>query len=62
MCRRDRAAVRAGCPWPLWRRRLAAARRYARVDGIGTECGWGRKSPDKIPALLDQHRHMVENI
>ncbi len=43
-------------------RRLAAARRYARVDGIGTECGWGRKSPDKIPALLDQHRHMVENI
>lgn len=43
-------------------RRLTAARHFARVDGIGTECGWGRKSPDKIPALLNQHRHVVEKI
>ena len=42
--------------------RLAAARCHVRVDGIGTECGWGRKSPDKIPALLDQHRHIVEKM
>lgn len=40
--------------------RLAAARRYTRVDGIGTECGWGRKKPEQIPALLAQHRRLVE--
>lgn len=40
--------------------RLAAARRHARVDGVGTECGWGRKKPEQIPALLAQHRRLVE--
>jgi hypothetical protein len=40
--------------------RLAAARRHARIDGIGTECGWGRKAPQQIPELLAQHRHLVE--
>jgi hypothetical protein len=43
-------------------KRLAAASRYARVDGVGTECGWGRKSPDLIPAILAQHRRLVENV
>lgn len=41
-------------------KRLAAARRHANVDGIGTECGWGRKNPEQIPALLAQHRRLVE--
>jgi hypothetical protein len=41
-------------------RRLDAARRHARVDGVGTECGWGRKNPEQIPALLAQHRRLVE--
>jgi hypothetical protein len=40
--------------------RLAAVRRHARVDGVGTECGWGRKNPGQIPALLAQHRRLVE--
>jgi hypothetical protein len=41
-------------------KRLAAARKHARVDGVGTECGWGRKNPEQIPALLAQHRKLVE--
>ena len=35
--------------------RLAAARRHARVDGIGTECGMGRGDPARLPALLAAH-------
>ena len=40
--------------------RLTAARNHARVDGVGTECGWGRKNPELVPALLSQHRNLVE--
>ncbi len=32
--------------------RLAAARRYARVDGVATECGMARGDPSRLPALL----------
>ncbi len=35
--------------------RLAAGRRYARVDGIGTECGMARGDPARLPALLAAH-------
>ena len=35
--------------------RLAAARRHARVDGIGTECGWGRTDPARVDGLLKSH-------
>jgi hypothetical protein len=35
--------------------RLAAARRHARVDGIGTECGMARGDPARFPALLAAH-------
>jgi hypothetical protein len=35
--------------------RLAAARRHARVDGIGTECGMARGDPARLPALLAAH-------
>jgi methionine synthase II (cobalamin-independent) len=35
--------------------RLAAARRYARVDGVGTECGMARGDPARLPALLAAH-------
>ena len=41
-------------------KRLRAAQQHCRVDGIGTECGWGRKNPEQIPALLSQHRRLVE--
>jgi len=36
-------------------RRLAAARRHTRVDGIGTECGMARGDPSRLPALLAAH-------
>jgi hypothetical protein len=35
--------------------RLAAARRHVRVDGIGTECGMGRKDTAGLPSLLADH-------
>lgn len=39
--------------------RLAAARRYARVDGVATECGMGRGDPTRLPALLAAHARAV---
>jgi hypothetical protein len=35
--------------------RLAAARKHARVDGIGTECGMGRGDPERLESLLASH-------
>ena len=35
--------------------RLAAARKHARVDGIGTECGLGRGDPKRLESLLASH-------
>ena len=35
--------------------RMAAARKYAPDFAIGTECGFGRRDPKTIPALLDLH-------
>jgi hypothetical protein len=35
--------------------RLAAARRHARVDGIGTECGMARGEPSRLPGMLAAH-------
>ena len=40
--------------------RLAAARRHARVDGIGTECGMARGDPSRLPALLAAHAQTAE--
>jgi hypothetical protein len=40
--------------------RLASARRYARVDGIGTECGMARGDPARLPALLAAHVRAAE--
>jgi hypothetical protein len=37
--------------------RLAAARRHARVDGIGTECGMARGDPARLPSMLASHAH-----
>lgn len=41
--------------------RLAAAKRYTKVDGIGTECGMARGDAENFPALLAAHGHAVEN-
>jgi methionine synthase II (cobalamin-independent) len=40
--------------------RLAAARRYARVDGVATECGMARGDPSRLPALLAAHGRAAE--
>jgi hypothetical protein len=40
--------------------RLAAARRHARVDGIGTECGMARGDPARLPELLSSHARATE--
>jgi hypothetical protein len=42
--------------------RLAAARRHARVDGIGTECGMARGDPARLPALLAAHTKAAESV
>jgi hypothetical protein len=41
--------------------RLSTARRYARVDGISTECGMARGDPARLPSLLAAHVRAVEN-
>lgn len=38
------------------RRRIAAAQRWAPPFGVATECGFGRRAPESIPALLGLHR------
>jgi hypothetical protein len=40
--------------------RLATARRYVRVDGVGTECGMARGDPARLPALLAAHAATAE--
>ena len=40
--------------------RLAAARRHATVDGIGTECGMARGDPARLPELLKSHSRAAE--
>ncbi len=37
------------------RQRIAAAEKYAQDFLIGTECGFGRRDPATLPALLDIH-------
>ncbi len=40
-------------------RRLAAARQVVTDFGIATECGFGRRPPDTVPALIDLHREVA---
>ena len=41
------------------RRRLETAMRHARSFSIGTECGFGRRQPQTIPALLRIHAEVA---
>lgn len=43
------------------RRRLSAARRHTRVDGVATECGLGRGDPARLDALLAAHVGLIES-
>jgi hypothetical protein len=40
--------------------RLTTARRHRGRFGIATECGFGRRDPETIPALLELHRTLLE--
>jgi len=43
-------------------RRLAVARRFVGDFGIATECGWGRRAPATVPALLRTHRELSRGV
>jgi SAM-dependent methyltransferase len=40
------------------RRRIAAARAVIDGFGVATECGWGRRAPGSVPALIELHRQL----
>ena len=40
--------------------RIGAAREFAPVFGVASECGWGRTDPQRVPGLLTSHRLAVE--
>ncbi len=42
------------------RARIDAARQFSTVNGVATECGWGRTDPARVPGLLQSHRSAVE--
>jgi hypothetical protein len=42
------------------KRRLAAAKNYVRDFSIATECGFGRRDPHTIPALLRLHAEIAD--
>jgi len=42
------------------KQRLAAAKKYARGFSIATECGFGRRDPETIPALLRIHAEVAD--
>jgi len=41
------------------RRRMTSAGRFRSGFGVGTECGFGRRDPGGIPALLQLHREVA---
>jgi len=52
------AGSRLGRP-PRCRRRMGAASKFRAGFGIATECGFGRRDPRSIPALLQLHRDVA---
>lgn len=43
------------------RRRIEVATRHAQEFDLSTECGFGRRDPSTIPALLEIHRKLAAN-
>jgi hypothetical protein len=43
------------------RARLEAASRHLSGFGIATECGFGRRPPEQVPALLRIHRELLDS-
>jgi hypothetical protein len=42
------------------RARIEAARAFAPLFGVSSECGWGRTDPARVPGLLASHRAAAE--
>ena len=40
--------------------RIRVARQFVDDFGVGTECGWGRTDPKRVPGLLASHRKAAE--
>jgi hypothetical protein len=40
-------------------RRIAAARRHVNDFGVATECGFGRRPAESVPALIDLHAKIL---
>ena len=36
-------------------RRIKTAKKFIKFEGVGSECGWGRTDPQRIPGLLASH-------
>lgn len=41
------------------RTRLGLAQAHCRVDGVATECGWGRGAPERVPGILSAHANTI---
>ena len=41
--------------------RIATARRHLHDFGIATECGFGRRPPETVPALIALHANLLQN-
>jgi hypothetical protein len=42
------------------KRRLATAKKHVRDFSVATECGFGRRPPETIPALLKIHAEAAD--
>ena len=40
--------------------RMEVAKNFTTNFGVGTECGWGRTDPKRVPGLLSSHRKAAE--
>lgn len=41
-------------------RRLKKAREFVVLNGVGSECGWGRADPGRVPSMLISHAKVME--
>jgi hypothetical protein len=41
-------------------KRIATAQRFINDFGIATECGFGRRPAETVPALIDLHASLLE--
>jgi hypothetical protein len=43
-------------------KRIKAAQQFVAAFGVATECGFGRRPPDTMPALLRIHSQVAEPV